>query len=211
MSSEDLLSPTELASLLASRICHDVVSPVGAVINGLELLESDDSPETRELYMQLVAQSARQASASLQFMRLAFGAGASAGSMIDLADAGRMLEAQFEHERADLALTLPVAIVPRASVKVLLNLAIFAIRAIPRGGTVTVTVELEGEAPTFSIVAEGVKARVPDTLGYVLGEPSDVPLDPHSVQPYLTGLLAREVGLTVTAGLDGDCFTLDAR
>lgn len=211
MSSEDLLSPTELASLLASRICHDVVSPVGAVINGLELLESDDSPETRELYMQLVAQSARQASASLQFMRLAFGAGASAGSMIDLADAGRMLEAQFEHERADLALTLPVAIVPRASVKVLLNLAIFAIRAIPRGGTVTVTVELEGETPTFSIVAEGVKARVPDTLGYVLGEPSDVPLDPHSVQPYLTGLLAREVGLTVTAGLDGDCFTLDAR
>tara|TARA_R110002020_G_scaffold36937_2_gene111443 strand:+ start:2074 stop:2709 length:636 start_codon:yes stop_codon:yes gene_type:complete len=211
VSSEDLLSPTELASLLASRICHDVVSPVGAVINGLELLESDDSPETRELYMQLVAQSARQASASLQFMRLAFGAGASAGSMIDLADAGRMLEAQFEHERADLALTLPVAIVPRASVKVLLNLAIFAIRAIPRGGTVTVTVELEGETPTFSIVAEGVKARVPDTLGYVLGEPSDVPLDPHSVQPYLTGLLAREVGLTVTAGLDGDCFTLDAR
>lgn len=211
MSSEQLLSPLELASLLSSRICHDVVSPVGAVINGLELLESDDSPETRELAMQLVARSARQASASLQFMRLAFGAGGSAGSTIDLADAGRMLEAQFEHERADLALTLPVAIAPRASVKVLLNLAIFAIRAIPRGGTVSVTVEMEGEKAAFTVVAEGVKARLPDTTSYVLGEPSDVPLDPHSVQPYLTGLLAREVGLTVTAGLDGDRFTLDAR
>ena len=211
MSSEELLGSLELASLLSSRICHDVVGPVGAVINGLELLESDDSPETRDLAMQLVEKSARQASASLQFMRLAFGAGGSAGSMIDLADAGRMLEAQFEHERADLALSLPVAIAPRSAVKVLLNLAIFAVRAIPRGGTVTVTVEMDGEKAAFAIVAEGVRARVPDTTPFVVGEPSDVPLDPHSVQPYLTGLLARAAGLTVTAGLDEDRFSLDAR
>ncbi|MGX1307685.1 histidine phosphotransferase ChpT [Amorphus suaedae] len=211
MSSEEPLGPLELASLVSSRICHDVVGPVGAIINGLELLESDDSPETRELAMQLVARSAQQASASLQFMRLAFGAGGSAGSMIDLADAGRMLEAQFEHERANLAVTLPVAIAPRSAVKVLLNLAIFAIRAIPRGGTVTVTAEMEGEKAAFTVVAEGVKARIPDTTPFVIGEPSDVPLDPHSIQPYLTGLLARDIGMTVTASLDEDRFTLDAR
>ncbi|MGX1097049.1 histidine phosphotransferase family protein [Amorphus sp. MBR-141] len=211
MSSEELPGPLELASLLSSRICHDVVGPVGAIINGLELLESDDSPETRELAMQLVEKSARQASASLQFMRLAFGAGGSAGSMIDLADAGRMMEAQFEHERADLALQLPVAIAPRSAVKVLLNLAIFAVRAIPRGGTVAVTVQMEGEKAAFTVVAQGVKARVPDTTPFVIGEPSDVPLDPHSIQPYLTGLLARDIGMTVTASLDEDRFTLDAR
>lgn len=211
MSSEELLGPIELASLLSSRICHDVVSPVGAIINGLEMLEIDNSPEMRERYMQHIEQSARQASASLQFMRLAFGAGGSAGSMIDLADVRQILAAQFEHERADVALSLPVAMASRSAVRVLLNLALFAIRAIPRGGTVTVTMELEGEKAALTIVAEGVKARVPDTTALVIGEPSDVPLDPHSIQPYLTGLLARDIGMTVTASLDGDRFTLEAR
>lgn len=212
--SEELLGSLELASLLSSRICHDVVGPVGAIINGLELIESDDTPETRDLALQLIEKSATQASAALQFMRLAFGAGGSAGSMIDLADARTMLEAQFENERAELALSLPVAVAPRAQVKVLLNLAVFAVRAIPRGGTVSATVEmLDHDRIAVSVVAEGAKIRLPDTTPLVVGEACDVPLDPHTVQPYLTGLLVRAAGMQLTARLEEEDgrFVLDAR
>ncbi|WP_018700802.1 histidine phosphotransferase family protein [Amorphus coralli] len=212
--SEELLGSLELASLLSSRICHDVVGPVGAIVNGLELLEGDDSPETRDVALQLIEKSATQASAALQFMRLAFGAGGSAGSMIDLADARTLLEAQFENERADLALTLPVAVAPRSQVKVLLNLAMFAVRAIPRGGTISANVEMVAEDRlNLSVVAEGPKVRLPDTTPFVLGEACDVPLDPHCVQPYLTGLLVRAAGLSVTARLEEDDgrFVLEVR
>lgn len=205
-----MLGSLDLASLLASRICHDVVGPVGAITNGLELLESDDSPETRELAMQLVEKSARQASAALQLMRLAYGAGGSAGSMIDLADASKLLTHHFEHERADLEIKLPVAVAPRSEVKVLLNLALFAVRAIPRGGVVRVVAEMDGERMKIRVEAEGINARIPDTTPLVTGEAHETPLDPHSIQPYLTRLLLQAAEMQATAELDGERFTLTA-
>ncbi|MEW5424309.1 histidine phosphotransferase family protein [Amorphus sp. 3PC139-8] len=210
MSNDEILGSVDLASLLASRICHDVVGPVGAITNGLELLESDDSEETRELAMQLVEKSARQASAALQLMRLAYGAGGSAGSMIDLADATKLLTHHFEHERADLEIELPIAVAPRSAVKVLLNLALFAVRAIPRGGLIRVAAEMDGERMKIRVDAEGINARIPDTTGLLTGETDEGPIDPHSIQPYLTRLLLREADMKATAALDGERFTLTA-
>lgn len=188
-----------------------MVGPVGAITNGLELLESDDSPETHELAMALVAKSAAQASATLQLMRLAYGAGASAGTMIDLADAARLLTAYFEHERADLELDLPVSVAPRSAVRALLNLVIFAVRAIPRGGMVRARATIDGERMEINVEAEGVNARVPDTTPLITGEPCEEALDPHSVQPCLTGLLLSAAGMSAVAALDGERFTIVAR
>src|SRR5215213_5128653 len=81
------LEALDLAALLCSRVCHDIISPVGAIINGLEVLEEDNSEEMRVFANELIQRSARQASAKLQFARLAFGAAGSAGAEIDLADA----------------------------------------------------------------------------------------------------------------------------
>ena len=68
------LDPMDLAALLCSRVCHDVISPVGAIVNGLEVLEDEDDPSMRDVALELIKKSARSASARLQFCRLAFGA-----------------------------------------------------------------------------------------------------------------------------------------
>src|SRR5215207_4303193 len=81
------LDPLELAALVASRVCHDVISPVGAIVNGLEILEDEKDEEMRGFALDLVRKSARQASARLQFARLAFGAAGSAGAQLDTGDA----------------------------------------------------------------------------------------------------------------------------
>src|SRR5260370_22284148 len=64
----------DLAALLCSRLCHDLISPVGAIINGLEVMEEDKDEETKTFALDLIKKSATQASAKLQFCRLAFGA-----------------------------------------------------------------------------------------------------------------------------------------
>src|ERR1700677_3066593 len=77
----------ELAALLCSRVCHDLISPVGAIVNGLEVLDDNPKPEDREFALDLIRKSAKTASARLQFCRLAFGAAGSSGAQIDLGDA----------------------------------------------------------------------------------------------------------------------------
>ena len=79
------IDPLELAALVASRVCHDIISPVGAIVNGLEVLEEEKDESMREFAQDLVQKSARQACAKLQFSRLAFGASGGAGAEIDMA------------------------------------------------------------------------------------------------------------------------------
>src|SRR5258706_13839108 len=78
------MNDLDFAALLVSRVCHDLVSPVGAVVNGLEVLEDETDPAMRADALLLVASSAEQAAARLQFARIAFGAAGSAGPGPDL-------------------------------------------------------------------------------------------------------------------------------
>ena len=84
------LEALDLAALLCSRVCHDIISPVGAINNGLEVLDEDNGEEMKAFAFDLIRKSARQASAKLQFARLAFGAAGSAGAEIDLGDAEKV-------------------------------------------------------------------------------------------------------------------------
>src|SRR5438874_7063559 len=100
------LDSLDLAALLCSRLCHDLISPVGAVVNGLEVLEDDNDEETKTFALELIKKSARQASARLQFCRLAFGAAGSAGAVIDLGDAEQVARGLLEDEKTSLAWNL---------------------------------------------------------------------------------------------------------
>lgn len=95
------LDSLDLAALLCSRVCHDVISPVGAIVNALEVLEEDD-PSMRDFALELIKKSARSASARLQFARLAFGAAGSAGAMIDLGDAGNVANGFLNDDKLSL-------------------------------------------------------------------------------------------------------------
>src|SRR5439155_9683550 len=128
------LEMLDLAALLCSRVCHDLISPVGAVINGLEVFEDDNDQETKTFALDLIKKSAHQASARLQFCRLAFGAAGSAGASIDLGDAQGVARGFMEDGKTKLAWNLPRELLPKNRVKLLLNLMVLAGQTIPRGG-----------------------------------------------------------------------------
>src|SRR5690554_5668611 len=111
------LTSLDLAALVASRVCHDIISPVGAMTNGLEVLDEEGNEDMRDFAMDLIRKSARQASAKLQFARLAFGAAGSAGAEIDLGDAQKVAAGFLENEKADLSWEVPRLLMGKNRVK----------------------------------------------------------------------------------------------
>ena len=206
------LDPLELAALIASRVCHDVISPVGAIVNGLEVLEEERDESMREFAMDLVNKSARQASAKLQFARLAFGASGGAGAEIDMNDAGRCAAAFMEREKAELDWQVTAGMLPKAQAKLLLNLLLIALHSAARGGKVSVSAEREESETVIRIVAEGDRARLPAGVREVLTEGAmPNPLDAHAVQPLYAALMAREARMAVTATQEENRVVLGAR
>ena len=187
----------ELAALISSRICHDVISPVGAIANGLEMLDEEQDEAMREQTMDLIRKSARQASAKLQFARLAFGAAGSASAEIDLRDAERVAR-DFVHGKHSLAWQGPPLTLPKNKVKLLLNLVALGVVALPRGGTVNVEIVGEGAEIAFSVRAKGEPARLTEQVTSLLAGGNGVMLDAHSIQPYYASRVAAAAGMTVT-------------
>jgi histidine phosphotransferase ChpT len=205
------LEALDLAALLCSRVCHDIISPVGAIINGLEVLDEDNSEEMREFAFGLIRRSATQASAKLQFARLAFGAAGSAGAEIDLADAEKVARGYMQGEKAEFDWEAPRVLMPKNLVKLLLNLILIAATAIPRGGRIKVVVSGEAAAPTFVLRSSGPSARIPPAFEKLVpGDIAGLAVDAQSVQAYYTGALARVCGMTVAARLDGEDVVAEA-
>lgn len=190
------LSAPDLAALLCSRVCHDIISPVGAINNGLELLDEGGADEDA---MNLIRTSARNASARLQFARIAFGAAGSAGMLIDTGDAEAVAMAFLKNEKPELTWSGRRALLPKNKVKLLLNMTLVANAAIPRGGRIDVSLEDVDTEPKFMIRASGPMLRVPPKfLELHSGQKPEEAIDAHAIQPYYTLLLAREAGMTIS-------------
>src|SRR6478736_2498373 len=157
--SESPIEALDLAALLCSRVCHDLISPVGAIVNGLEVLEEEKDEATKEFALDLIKKSARTASAKLQFCRIAFGAAGSAGAQIDVGDAETIARGFLEDDKTKLAWNLPRALSPKNRVKLLLNMLVIAGQAIPRGGRISVDPVGSGESMGFKVSAAGIADR----------------------------------------------------
>ena len=136
MAQSDDISAIDLGALLCSRVCHDIISPVGAINNGLEVLDEGGAEEMQEFAMDLIRKSAVQASAKLQFARIAFGAAGSAGAEVDTGEAQKVAEGYMAGEKATLTWTGERVLMAKNRVKLLLNLLLVANSMIPRGGTI---------------------------------------------------------------------------
>ena len=194
------LSDLDLAALVSSRICHDVINPVAAIVNGLEMLGEEPDEAMREAAMDLIRKSAAQASAKLQFARLAFGAAGSAGAEIDLRDAEKVARDFVRWTgKHQVNWTGPATTLPKNKVKLLLNLVALGVVALPRGGTIDV--EIGGTPPAVSLLvkATGDPARLSDQVRSLLSGADGATVDTHSIQPYYAKRVAAASGMVVTA------------
>jgi histidine phosphotransferase ChpT len=203
------LSGPDLAALLCSRVCHDVISPVGAINNGLELL---DEGGTDDDALDLIRTSALNASERLKFARLAFGASGSAGASIDTGEAEKAAQDFAAAEKkAEVSWNGPRAIVAKNRVKLLLNLFLVAYGAIPRGGNVDVLLESPDGDARFEITVKGRMMRVPAKFVEIYEGRLEEAVDAHSVQPYYTLLLAEEANMAVEYKVHDDRIVFTAK
>jgi histidine phosphotransferase ChpT len=200
----------ELAALISSKICHDVIGPVGAIYNGLEILNEDDDAEAKTYALSVIRNVTEQASARLQFARFAFGAAGSAGSLIDLGTAeqiSRGFIGQGKHKLHWQGLHGHMA---KDKVKLLLNLVAVAVTALPRGGDIEVIMSGTTERPNFVLRCRGTGARPPQHLGEFISGEGLPALDAMTIQAYYTWRLAGSAGMTLSIIKDGADVLLSA-
>lgn len=191
------LSAADLAALLCSRVCHDVISPVGAINNGLELLDEGGADADA---LDLIRTSALNASVRLKLARLAFGASGSVGASIDTGEAEKAArEFAAAEKKTEIEWNGPRAIIPKNQVKLLLNLFLVAYGSIPRGGNIVVTLENPEFDPKFTITAKGRMMRLPPKFMEINSGQVEEAIDAHAIQPYYTVMLADEAGMSLSA------------
>jgi histidine phosphotransferase ChpT len=206
------LEAMDLAALLCSRICHDVISPVGAIINGLEVLDDEKDPAMREIALDLIKKSAASASARLQFCRLAYGAAGSVGASIDTGDAESVTRGLITGDRTKLVWNGARQHAPKNKVKLVLNLCLIALATIPRGGIVTVDLTGEGDTMAVRVEARGANARLAHGIAALIdGRPEGNSIDAHTIQAFYTGLVGRDCGMDVAVTAEPDFVLLTAQ
>ena len=204
------LEPLDLAALLCSRVCHDVISPVGAIVNGLEVLDDEKDEDMRVFALDLIKRSANTASARLQFCRLAFGAAGSAGASIDTGDAEKVVRGLMEDDKTKIIWNVPRVLMPKNKVKLVLNLCLIAQAAVPRGGEIHVTITGDDGA-AMQVDAKGANAKLAHHVpALVAGAPENGSVDAHGIQPFYTGLVARECGMAVNIDVKPDHVAIAA-
>jgi histidine phosphotransferase ChpT len=190
------MNAVDLASLLCSRLCHDLMSPVGALNNGIELLADEQDPDMREKCLELLSDSARASASKLKFFRLAFGAGGGFGEEIDTHEAQSALEGVFGAERRiELGWLVEGNKLPKDAVKLLLNLALLAGDALVRGGRLDVGAESGDGLVELVIRAEGPRILLDPALRETLaGGSSGGQVEPRAAGAWLAHSLAADAG-----------------
>ncbi|WEK42841.1 MAG: histidine phosphotransferase family protein [Candidatus Sphingomonas colombiensis] len=193
------ISPVDFASLLCSRLCHDLLSPVGALNNGLELLADETDPVMRDRCLELLNDSARTSANKLKFFRLAFGAAGGFGDLVDTREAQVAIEGLLgDNKRLELQWLVEEPELPKTAIKVLLNLSMIAGDALVRGGTLAIGGENNGGVIEIVLKAEGPRIILDEELRLTLIDGADErEVTPRSAAAYLVHSLAAETGGSV--------------
>ncbi len=186
----------EFASLLCSRLCHDLLSPVGALNNGIELLADEHDPEMRARCLDLLAESARASANKLKFFRLAFGAAGGFADVVDTREAKAAIDGLFGGDgRIKLGWMVEEPTMSKAALKVLLNVALIAGDALVRGGSLDVGAEKHEQGLDIVVRAEGNRIVLdPELKQTLIGETSEDEVAPRAAAAWLAHLLVVEGG-----------------
>jgi len=187
------MNSVDLASLLCSRLCHDLMSPVGALNNGIELLADEQDPDMRDRCMDLLAESARTTANKLKFFRLAFGAAGGFGDAVDSSEARAALEGIFSHGKIELGWMVGDSKLSKTATKLLLNLALIAGDALVRGGRLDVGAEGDGETEIV-IRAEGPRIVLDSAIHDTLLNGAEGDVEARTAGAWLAQSLAFDAG-----------------
>jgi len=210
------LNATDLAAMLCSRVCHDLINPIGAIGNGLEVLDDPKQGEMAEGARDLIASAAKQSRAKLEFARLAYGASSTSGTDIDTRECERVAQILFEIEKADLEWKAPLILLPKHKAKLFMNMLLIAAGSVPRGGQVTASITGEAGQEKFEFTSKSDPEKRQKTLipsgsaGLLAGTPDEGFVDARGIQPFYTGILARMTDMDINIGIENDQFFLTA-
>lgn len=203
-----MIENTKLSALVASRICHDMVEPMSAIIQGLEMIKGADG-KTDPDALSLLDHGVGKAWAKLEFFRFAL-AGAVAEGDSTLEEGREVAHKLYSALKPELKWSAPHVAMPRPAVRVIVNLLLIANECLPRGGTVEITAGKSGDSGEVCVTATGPRAKLRDTTAAALrGEGEEV--SGHTIQPTLTGLLARQGGVELLARESEERVELIAR
>ncbi len=211
MTARAQLSDLELAALISSKICHDVIGPVGAIYNGIEILDEDDNADAKTYAMDVIRNVTEQASARLQFARFAFGAAGSAGAQIELGTAEQISRGLVGKGKHKLAWRGQPGYMAKDKVKLLLNLVASSITCLPRGGEIEVSILGGLEKPSFVLRCQGPGARPPQYLADFVGSGEPPALDAMTIQAYYTWRLADTCVMQIEIAKDGADIVMAAK
>lgn len=204
MSDPNTPDPAELAALISARVCHDLISPISALNAAVGVLDDPSASDMRGDAMDLLRSGVASAQAKLEFLRLAFGAGGSHGGVIEVSEIRRLAGAMFSQSKPELVWKTEAAGLSKPAAKVLLNLIWMAVDSAPRGGTVTIEASgPQGTGARLRVIAAGPRARLDaDAACALTGQAPADGYTGRSIQPYYTGLIARQAGGRVDARAD---------
>ena len=197
------MNAIDLSSLLCSRLCHDLMSPVGALNNGVELLADEQDPDMRDRCLELLADSARTTANKLKFFRLAFGAAGGFGEEVDTSEARAALEGLFASEgKIELGWMVADAKLSKGATKLLLNLALIAGDSLVRGGRLDIGAESSG-GTEIAIRAEGPRIALDPAIRDALTDGGE-DVEPRTAGAWLAQSLAAQAGGTVQLSQPSD-------
>ena len=205
-------SSVDLASLLCSRLCHDMLSPVGALSNGLELLADEQDPQMRERCFELLEQSAKISTDKLKFYRLAFGAAGGYGELVAVDEARALVEGLVSNnERIALDWRLSGEALPKAAIKTLLNFTLFAYDSLVRGGTLEIAADQADGTTEIVVRAQGPRIAFDKDVGEALqGQLPDGAMTSRNAPAVMLREMAAAVGGTLQYASGKEALVLGA-
>lgn len=205
------LTASNLAALMCARICHDLVSPVGALGAALEVLGDESNADMHDDAMDLVKTSARQAAHKLKFLRLAFGAGSSAPGVLSIDEIKGYVDDMYGEGKATISWQSTLDGLSKSHGRLVLNLVMIAVQSIPRGGELIIDLAEKVDATILNLTATGPKARLyPEFERSLAGKAPEDGFDGRTIQPFYTGMLIREMGGRIDTAINEETVSFTA-
>ncbi|WP_339860525.1 histidine phosphotransferase family protein [Paremcibacter congregatus] len=192
------MNDIEFSALLCSRLCHDLISPVGAIANGLEILGDEEDEMMRAEVMTLLGQSAEVTSSRLKFYRLSFGAAGGFGEKVPIREAESAVNGLYNSGKINLTWHSDVGLVNKDALKVMLNLILLAGESLIRGGDLLVEIRENNPGIEMTVTVRGDKIILQDsTRQALLGELGDEQIEAKSAPAFLAASVAARLGTKI--------------